>query len=763
MFELRNYQVEAVKELIEKTNKIIKLQEHRTKLVFKAPTGSGKTIVMAEYLNRYIQEAQQNIELPNRQFAFIWIAPNKLHIQSYHKIRDYFKETRTIRSLQFEDITEHQLLANDVLFLNWQSISNEENVFIRDNERNVNLFNYVDNTRNSDVEIIVVLDEAHLFAGKGKKANEFLQRLNAMIEIDVSATPLFESDYKVVIQRKDVVEEQMIKKGIILNPDVNPSLQASQELDYYLIDEALKKRKLLEGKYSSEGTNINPLLLIQLPNDSASESLLDRDYRDKIIGALKDRNITVNNHKLAIWLSKEQINLEDIESPDSVVEVLIFKQAIALGWDCPRASVLLIFRELKQETFTIQTVGRILRMPEQKHYFDNSLNIGYVYTNLSREIIKIVQDELDYFLSHKAKRIDSYYPLLLESSHINKKIIRNRLNSKYKQVLYNTLENVLGVVKFEDGGQFDTNLEMFVNYHVNTDVKNIQIPIPRDIEIIEVKEEIVRVDSDHQAKFAKTQNELGILFKQFCWLNCGVYAKFDSAHTLEAALIGMFEVYFQIYETEAIKIILYNPNQEFFIDLINKSFDNYAKYMQFIKTLNQKEVEKHNWDVPEYKIFNERYKEYPAPTHAMLPTFLQDRGSGLFADSNVELEFIDYLEKHKSNIQWWYKNGVENKSDFSIDYINSRGELALFYVDFIMLFKNGTLGLFDTKSKGSDQEMVFKHNALLDYISHMDNTAIGGIIVKDNGSWKYPIDKIENNYDLSNWEIFDIVQVSKWR
>jgi type III restriction enzyme len=50
------------------------------------------------------------------------------------------------------------------------------------------------------------------------------------------------------------------------------------------------------------------------------------------------------------------------------VSFLLFKQAAATGWDCPRASVLVMFREIKNPTFAIQTVGRILRMPFGTHF-----------------------------------------------------------------------------------------------------------------------------------------------------------------------------------------------------------------------------------------------------------------------------------------------------------------------------------------------------------------------------------------------------------
>lgn len=106
--------------------------------------------------------------------------------------------------------------------------------------------------------------------------------------------------------------------------------------------------------------------------------------------------ITTENGKLAIWLAGEKENLANLEKPDNLAQVLLFKEAIALGWDCPRAAVLLIFRKLSSDQFTIQTVGRILRMPEQHHYSDGRLNIGYVYTDIAKDKIEIVTADADY-------------------------------------------------------------------------------------------------------------------------------------------------------------------------------------------------------------------------------------------------------------------------------------------------------------------------------------------------------------------------------
>lgn len=60
------------------------------------------------------------------------------------------------------------------------------------------------------------------------------------------------------------------------------------------------------------------------------------------------------------------------------------KQAISTGWDCPRAKILVKLREGGSEEFQIQTIGRIRRMPERKHYGLNTLDYCYIYTLDSR-------------------------------------------------------------------------------------------------------------------------------------------------------------------------------------------------------------------------------------------------------------------------------------------------------------------------------------------------------------------------------------------
>ena len=138
---------------------------------------------------------------------------------------------------------------------------------------------------------------------------------------------------------------------------------------------------------------------------------------------------------MAIWLSGEHINKENVERQDSEVEVLIFKQAIALCWDCPRAQILILFRQWHSSIFSIQTVGRIMRMPEpdKGHYKNEILNYGYVYTNLDN--IEIQEDiAKDYITIYTSKRRTDYKPINLLSCYPKRHREKTRLSPFFNKI-----------------------------------------------------------------------------------------------------------------------------------------------------------------------------------------------------------------------------------------------------------------------------------------------------------------------------------------
>lgn len=760
MITLKTYQQEAVEGLVKDTFKLLKAPGARQKMVFKAPTGAGKTVSMAAYLNRLCEELPDKLDIPQRQVAFIWIAPNQLHLQSFNALKNYFAELRSIKPIQFEDITDGRIKPNEVLFLNWQSVNKEGNLYIKENESDKTLVSYINQARLHDTEVIVILDEAHLFASKGKSAQELLQKIYAKIEIDVSATPLYTSDYGYTIKRGDVVESEMIKQGVVLNPKLDAHNQNGRSLEQLLMELALKKKEELAAVYKKLGLNINPLLLIQLPNDSKTESVRDIQIKEEVTTWLEVKGITTKNNRLAVWLSNEKTNLDDIENPDSMVDVLLFKQAISLGWDCPRAAVLLIFREIQQETFTIQTVGRILRMPEQKHYPDAILNYGYVYTDLSKDQIIIVQDDMDYIVQNKAIRVKHYNKVALKSYYINTRLTRNRLGSKFRKCLYEAAEEFFGVTleieKLGAEGLYHYNANKLKEKLIELDVNNIEIKIPKDVQLVV---EVGSTEVNDMENFAKTQSELDILFRQFSRNHTGSYAKIDSTPVLELALKMFFEEYLSMNEFVSVKIILFEQNKPRFIEVIDRALAKHETLLKQKAAQATKRIEENEWDVPPEKIYNEHYTEKAAATHALEPFYEYKLASA------PEKQFVSFLETHKKHIEWWYKNGDKNKEDFAVTY-EDKGEITRgFYVDFVIKLKNGPIALFDTKTLNSDPEFCNKHNALHQYISIQKTKGknlLGGIIVsKGEGVWKYCDNKITNAMDTTGWISFDPALVNK--
>jgi type III restriction enzyme len=758
MLSLKKYQQKAVEGLIDDTFTLLAAPDRRKKMVFKAPTGAGKTVMTAAYMARLADEMAERTDLRRNRVAFIWIAPNKLHQQSLASFRRLFADSRLLNPIEFEGVTGGALAHRDVLFLNWQSVNKDSNVYVRDNEQDRTLGQYVQRTYGQETELIIILDEAHLFAAKGPRAGELLARLNAKIEVDVSATPEFRSDYGYTVKRPEVVAAQMIKKQVVLNPALDAARQDGRTLTAVLLEEALAQRQRLREAYGRLGVAINPLLLIQLPNDRADLSPEDGRIRDELTGLLRDEyGITTQNGRLAVWLSdaKDKVNLDGIEAPASPVDVLLFKQAIALGWDCPRAGVLLIFRELKQETFTIQTVGRILRMPEQKHYPDELLNNGYVYTNLSRNIIEVVADDMDYIVQYRAtRRADIADTLLLQSAHINTRLVRNRLGSKFGRCLAQASAQLWSFsLDDRDGRTYhEANRQELRNRLLNLDVTNIEIPLPKDV-VLTGEEELV--DAGHVARFAKTTGELHSLFYQFCRQHTGGYAPADSTPILSMALVQWSEEYLNYVETDTHKLVLLEQNRPRFVELIETALERYRQLMDEEAKKATRRVEYNPWNVPVERAYTEHYVEQPAVRHALEPFYQYKSASG------PEQQFVQFLEAHEASLDWWYKNGDSGPTHFAVSYEKTDGRAALFYVDFVLKLNDGTLALFDTKTPDSDPDMVAKHNALYAYLeglSGQGQRVVGGILLaKGTGSdrrWVYPSGPITSGGDTSGWLTF---------
>jgi len=773
------YQRKAVEELTEKTIALLNDGGLHRKLVFDAPTGSGKTVMVCQALANMVETLHADGTNRYEEVAFIWFAPRKLHLQSYGKLRGLFDDSRQLRPVMFDELDRSAgIRPGEILFVNWESVNKENNLLMRDGESSVSLHEICRRTREEErLPIIAVIDEEHMYWSKtADKSAAVLDKVCPAVEIRVSATPKTTIlDEKVNVYRKHVIDAGMIKREVILNPEVDLNCDDERTLNEHLIKVALYKREQLAAAYRALDVNINPLLLIQLPNDSSETmSVEDSAVAEQVKNCLREQyDITAANGRLAVWLAGEKENLAGLERPDNMVQVLLFKEAIALGWDCPRAAVLLIFRKLQSNEFTVQTVGRILRMPEQHHYTDERLNIGYVYTDVAKEKISIVSSDAGYIRKNvlTAHRRDGLHNVVLKSVYRDRpNKLRNYLGPDFRSVLYE-----VGISFWEldqdaclpfphsrvmiaddefpetDDAQVEENRRR-AGRKICFEVSRIKVPIPKNVHF-QNDEQTLDV-AGRKAEFARTSAEIDRAFISHIAGYLGAYEKKNSpADKLAGYLLEMLADFFGIFDIEAKKVVMHPENQRQFDHLIRRALQHYDKIRdnRRLRAENRAFVE-YDWEVPEERVYDDKtHRIVEVRNHALSP-FVE-----LNTASQNERRFIEFLEDNSESIDWWYKNGDSGCQHFSIEYTNNDGMRAPFYVDFIIRLKNGKVFLFDTKTEESDENALPKHNALIDYIAeanaHGANLS-GGIIFPEGDNWLWSRAKGEKSEDVYNGEPF---------
>lgn len=778
------YQQDAISELTDKTVKLLNLGGNRRKVVFEAPTGAGKTVMACQTLANIVDELRTRGDSRFKECAFIWFAPRKLHLQSYMSLKGAFGETRKLTPVMFDELDQSEgIQPGEILFVNWESVNKDKNIMVRDSESSASLYEITRRTQEElGLPIVAVIDEEHMFwSNTADKTKAVLDRINPAGELRISATPkTTHPDALCKVQRGDVIAAEMIKKEVVLNPDID--VNASEDeiaLNERLIKAAIEKRNQIAEAYKAEGVNINPLLLIQLPNDK-KEAMTAEDEKvaEQVKTYLKYMcDITEENGKLAVWLSNEKSNLAGLENPGNLAQVLLFKEAIALGWDCPRAAVLLIFRKLSSDQFTIQTVGRILRMPEQKHYPNELLNVGYVYTDIAKDKIDIVTADAGYILRDTliAHRRANLCNVSLKAVYAERpNIERNYLGPDFRKVLYDTasdfwkLEQGAGLFSIAELAAMRGDHDEYqplpetddltinenrrrVQNSIRLDVKTINIEIPKDVHF---QNEVQTLTVD-RAKFARTTGEIDGVFIAYIDGKGNQFERKGRTDKIASFLAELIADFFGIYETDAKKVVLYHENRPKFDRLLETALEKYACQRQVAaaRAAATRVYKEHEWEVPEERVYDaETNQVVPAKNHALLP-FIQ-----LNTASNPEKEFVKFLEANAQYIDWWYKNGDKGKANYAIEYHKGQGgEKALFYIDFVIRMKNGHIYLFDTKSAGSDIFAADKHNALLEYIkenSTEQQPLAGGVIVQQGSNWLYSPLPIENTTDTLNWSSF---------
>ena len=758
---LKRYQIKAVDELLKKTKQLLEKDGQR-ECVFKAPTGSGKTIMVADWLK---QLAAEDLA---KSYAFIWISGNNLHKQSREKLESYLDSSRYTFSY-LEDIQNNEFQENEIVFVNWHSLSKQDkttgehtNVYMRDNESDRNLRTFVNNTKENGLEIILIVDESHYHYWSLKSQQLVREVMGPKLTLEVSATPklvtspdqLFHEELGYVsVLFNDAVDEGMIKNEVIINKEIGKYSDFDQVADDAILSAALEQRSELVEQYEQANTVINPLLLIQLPSESESTSALDRTKIEQVEQFLKEKhNITIENGLLGVWLSERKNNIDDISAPDNEVEVLIFKQAIALGWDCPRAQILVMFREIRSVTFEIQTVGRILRMPEAKHYENDELNSAYVYTNLGQLQIAQDKDSQSFFQIYPSYRRADYKKVELPSVYLSR-IDFGDLTLSFRHLFIDEANKYFGVSEKD----LPPTTKKKVDKKLDLKPEELTRPVISDSVLRDIDNPEVILGPIRQ--FAVDEDNIKAMYEYFAKARSLPYAPVRSHTKIQQAIYDWFDNYLGYKDASRIEIqrivVCSETNQKIFREIIETAKEKFKLVSQKEKQAKQAQREV-VWEVPVVQYFNELYTAVKQPNYAQEPCYLQK------ARSIPESQFEEAIEQSK-RIDWWYKNGTNKESFLALPYHHPiKKVLQSFYPDYIIRYKDGSVGIYDTKSGNTAEstETAAKSDALFTYLKKLNSSgtkASGGIVViKSSGQFIYEADKYKVDQNSPGWHRLEL-------
>lgn len=757
MFALKPFQEIAVSMLKNEFLSLWKLPNQNTPLVFKSPTGSGKTIMLAQFLRDIVSDPR----FEGNDVAFVWFSFSEdSYAQSKKKLFEYYGGASELDLIDLNDLSHGKLHKNDVFFINWQKIkgkTKDSRKLRRENEQGLTFDNFINETHEAGRKIVVIIDEEHIGSDTDLALEVVEGLIKPKITLRVSATPKYiptcaDAAGYVEVKRSDVVEAGLIKEKIVFQTEEDLEQKSVKKLDQdeMLLELAYAKRLELVNLYKNLGVEVNPLVLIQLPNDDqATKETSDTNKQAIVLDYLKRKG--VKNDEIAVWLSKEKENLEDLEQSNSPVSFLLFKQAAATGWDCPRAGVLVMFREIKNPTFAIQTVGRILRMPFGTHFAHPELNLGYLYTNYKRNEV----------LAEYAKSKNEYRPAI-NGSYRKKNVEPLKLESVFMiRADYNDL-----------GDSFQTTFKQVADKKLDTKKLNLKPKVTNGL--------IVGVEIDDYDNFTKelfeeggsydeemSRHDLERLYNLLCFKNIAgqtdenrKFAPERSWGKLKTALNVYLMAKLKLSRADAYKIIVFDlaGAASVLAPVIGDALLAYRPIReQEVKKRAARAKRVEHIEIPrEALFFTDQYENLEVKKSAMEPFWFE---TGMFGGVN-EKAFIEFLESPKNkSVVWWHKNGDTGSEHFSISYYNpDENKEKLFYPDWIVKTRDSIL-ILDTKAgiTAESNDTKYKAEALQAWLKGRKGFD-GGIAVLDGpNGWKINRNaRYSFDSSMRGWEVFSL-------
>ncbi|WP_044284422.1 DEAD/DEAH box helicase family protein [Mesomycoplasma ovipneumoniae] len=715
--QLTQSQYDAVTQLVEKTKSYLTNREEielklendenqtnptklKNAIYFKAPTGSGKTFMILNYIYELIEWNKQEA---GKELVFVIVTLSSAELpkqmeESFNEYKDSINDGNW--NLNIERIESPSNLKRTAkVDKNYQFFAKPDSVFIMGGasfksnsilREQGSIESFLSEIKRKGQILIYIRDEAHIgsdiITSKDKSFEEKMQK-NASFILKMTATP--KTDLPLVqLSEKDLRKDDI--RLLKTTKHHNLDLETGKDYDdEEILEIACKKFNEIKKQYNDNNeepglVGINPAMLIQIDNSSEKDVQKAQKFDEnieKIIKILEKHNLSWvkyfdQNKKESNLRQKSNFTLRDISRNMSSVDVIIFKIGPATGWNIPRACMLVQLRNISSSNLSIQTIGRIKRNPcplyeDLKH---NSIAHEYfIYSNVDpkdKNVLKFVLKE-EYkdhtFISGQIELpgtpVENRSKIINEDQYWNN--FKNEFNNDTKK------EEVEAI--FEDRlAEYERYYK--VNKFISIDTEeygSARLIKSKISNIVELELAIIRL-----------KNNLKKYFTSKIW---------DFFDKMKQKFLEDGKTNEQILQL----IILLEFGRDL-AKIYKKTIKNQVENAQY--KLNFEEP------LPEKIEFNSSENDKLVATNDSFGyETIDDKTSedNLPLDSDAEQSFANELiniSESDPNIRFWAKNPAHTKLGFQ--YINGN-EIANSYPDFLVS-KNGNYFYFEIKNYDND-------------------------------------------------------------
>ncbi len=418
-FTLKDYQSDAVEDVLsnlKRARENFKDPERKEISSFSltATTGAGKTVMAAAAIEALFWGSETFDFNPDPGAVVLWFSDDpSLNKQTFNRLRQASEKFTYSNLIYIEPpFAWPKLEPGKVYFLNTQKL-NKSSLLTRGNTETLvegqdflpgftqaapdmqgwTIWETLAKTIESDdLTLYLILDEAHRgFNTRTSSDKQTIVRklvngtrvrppvpivwgISATIEHFESAMREAEATLNrralpsILVDPRRVQESGLVKDTLVLDIP-----NESGNFDSVLVRRAARKLKESSDRWktytNSQGTSdtVHPLMILQTPNKPNPDEIglaLDTifsEYPDLRASSIRHVFGEHTLHKFGVW-DVDWIEPQRVQE-ESEVRILIAKDAISTGWDCPRAEVLVSFRPAQDNTHITQLLGRMVRNP----------------------------------------------------------------------------------------------------------------------------------------------------------------------------------------------------------------------------------------------------------------------------------------------------------------------------------------------------------------------------------------------------------------